>query len=192
MWHFCETLTVIACDEKTARAPSTRILVWCWSTLQYVAVCCGMLQYVAVCCSMLQYVAVCWAIADIRSALNTYHRVMLRMLQNVAACCSTLQYVAVCCSVLQQIAMCCNVLQSHPWRKRSCWTAIADDKGSFNTYHRVRLHMMQYVAVCCSMLQYVAVCCSVLQCVAVCCSMLQCVAVSPLKEEVVLNSNSRH
>ena len=168
MWHFCETLTVIACDEKTARAPSTRILVWCWSTLQYVAVCCGMLQYVAVCCSMLQYVAVCWAIADIRSALNTYHRVMLRMLQNVAACCSTLQYVAVCCSVLQQIAMCCNVLQSHPWRKRSCWTAIADIKGSFNIAALLLSAILSRAVSRSFMAKYWCICVYAFVCVCVC------------------------
>ena len=41
---------------------------------------------------------------------------------------------------------------------------------------RLRLRVLQRVAVCCSVLQCVAVCCSVLQCVAVCCGVLQCVA----------------
>jgi len=66
--------------------------------------------------------------------------------QNSAKILCKIIYDAVGCRsrVLQSVAECCGMIQQR---------------------HRVRISVVQCVAVCCSVLQCVAVCCSVLQCV---------------------------
>ena len=75
-----------------------------------------------------------------------------------------LQCVAVCCRVMLCVTVCCNVL-------KACCSSTRCRRPYI--LYRSALHVLQYVAVCCSLLQYVAVCCSMLQYVAVCRSIMQ-------------------
>ena len=94
---------------------------------------------VAVFCSVLQRVAACRSV-----------------FQCIVVCCYVLQCVAVRCSVLQCIALCCRVLEVLHWLVVYCSVWLAGTRLSCHKYELV--HMLPYLALCCSVSQCVTVC----------------------------------
>jgi len=119
-WCFCFRKSSLKLQISLARHPRpsdrdtvTRLVQFCCSVLQCVAVSCSVLQRVSqrhsrethpVCCSVLQCVVVCYRVLPCVI-------VCCSLLHCVALCCSVLQCAVLCCNAMQRLSMCCNVLK---------------------------------------------------------------------------------